>query len=168
MIRSTTCCFTGHRPNKLPWGYEEDHPACLSFLYRLHQATLSAYHKGYRHFIVGMALGCDTHMMDVLLQLRRNYPDITIEAAIPCQEQAKRWSDAQQHRHATLVDQCDYETMVQHHYSYGCMQRRDRYMVDRSSLIIAAYDGFSKGGTAYTLSYAIKEKLETLVVPLQV
>ena len=25
----TTCCFTGHRPDKLPWGAEEDDPRCI-------------------------------------------------------------------------------------------------------------------------------------------
>ena len=34
----------------------------------------------------------------------------------------------------------------------SCMQRRDRYMVDHASLLIAAFDG-SAGGTRYTVEY---------------
>ena len=38
------------------------------------------------------------------------------------------------------------------------MLRRDRYMVDHSSLLIAAFDG-TGGGTMYTLNYAMKQGL---------
>ena len=44
--------------------------------------------------------------------------------------------------------------MVQDHYSPGCMQRRNRYMVDHSALLIAVYNG-QAGGTRQTLEYAI-------------
>ena len=33
--REITCCFTGHRPNKLPWGEEERDPRCLALKARL-------------------------------------------------------------------------------------------------------------------------------------
>ena len=35
MDRATTCCFTGHRPNKLPWGEDERAPRCLALKARL-------------------------------------------------------------------------------------------------------------------------------------
>ena len=38
------------------------------------------------------------------------------------------------------------------------MQRRNRYMVDHSSLLIAVYDGQS-GGTRSTLEYAILRRV---------
>ena len=39
MDRSTTCCFTGHRPNRLPWGEREDDPRCLALKEQLRQAV---------------------------------------------------------------------------------------------------------------------------------
>jgi uncharacterized phage-like protein YoqJ len=62
------------------------------------------------------------------------------------------------------VDHCDFESVVQHHCDRSCFLRRDRYMVDRSSLIIAVYDG-SSGGTQYTLTYAMAQDLETIMLP---
>ena len=53
---------------------------------------------------------------------------------------------------------CDLETMVQDHYTPGCMLRRNRYMVDHSTLVIAVYDG-TNGGTRRTLEYAIRQKI---------
>ena len=28
--KPVTCCFTGHRPNKLPWGGDEEDQRCLT------------------------------------------------------------------------------------------------------------------------------------------
>ena len=30
MDKASTCCFTGHRPDKLPWGSRESDPRCLT------------------------------------------------------------------------------------------------------------------------------------------
>ena len=97
------------------------------------------------------------------LALRARRPGVTVEAAIPCEEQASRWPEADRERYFRLVEQCDYETMVQRHYDRGCMLRRNRYMVDRSAMLIAVYDG-TLGGTMYTLQYAMKRKLEIVIL----
>lgn len=57
MDRATTCCFTGHRPDKLPLGQPGVGPRCLTLKRRLTQAVEGAYAQGMRHFICGMAGG---------------------------------------------------------------------------------------------------------------
>ena len=166
MKRETTCCFTGHRPNKLPWGNNESDPRCADLKARLGAALETAYADGYRHFLCGMALGCDPYFCEAVLDLRNRYGDVTVEAAVPCEEQSARWRERDRNRYFALLERCDYETLVQHHYTAGCMQRRDRYMVDRSQRIIAAYDGRTLGGTMYTLTYALRQGLETVILDL--
>ena len=45
------------------------------------------------------------------------------------------------------------------------MMRRNRYMVDASRILIAAFDG-RPGGTARTLGYAARRKLEIIQLPI--
>ena len=165
MERETTCCFTGHRPGKLPWGADESDPRCLELKKRTGEALEKAYARGYRHFICGMAQGCDLYFCEAVQALRDSRPGVTVEAAIPCESQADSWPAEERERYRRLVGLCDFETMVQRHYDRGCMLRRNRYMVDRSSLLIAAFDG-SKGGTLYTASYALKNGVEVEVIDL--
>ena len=161
-----TCCFTGHRPEKLPWRYDESDPRCVELKGRLAAALGDAYGKGKRHFICGMAQGADFYFCEAALALRENRPGVTVEAALPCEEQAARWRERDRDRYFGLIRRCDFETMVQHHYDRGCMLRRDRYMVDRSSMLIAVYGGML-GGTMYTLSYAMKHGLDIVTLDVQ-
>ena len=157
--RQESCCFTGHRPAKLPWGYHEEDPRCVKLKERIADAVLLAYQEGYRHFLCGMAQGCDLYFCEAVLALR--------EAAIPCPTQADAWPEAERRRYRRLVEQCDMETMVSDTYSPACMQRRDRYMVDHSMLLIAAFDG-TAGGTRYTVEYALRRGIEIFDVSIPV
>ena len=156
--RDQTCCFTGHRPEKLPWGNNEADPACAALKARLWDVVEEAYRGGMRHFICGMARGCDLYFAETVLRLRSQYPDITLEAAIPCASQSSGWRREERERWQAILAACDLETLVQEKYDPGCMLRRNRYMVDHSALVIAVYDG-SDGGTRRTLEYAIRKKV---------
>ena len=159
--RPNTCCFTGHRPEKLPWGTNESDPRCTVLKQKIYDAVESAYGEGMRHFICGMARGCDFYFAEAVLELRRVYEDVSLEAAVPFPGQAGGWPEEDQDRWRSILARCDMETLVQEHYSRGCMLRRNRYMVDHSALVIAVYDGAS-GGTRQTLEYALKQKIPFL------
>ena len=68
--KQMTVCFSGYRPEKLPWGYDEDDPRCAALKERLRQAVTDACEQGYRHFICGMARGVDTYCGEITLALR--------------------------------------------------------------------------------------------------
>ena len=41
--RQSACCFTGHRPGKLPWRYNEEDLRCVSLKARIADAVEAAY-----------------------------------------------------------------------------------------------------------------------------
>lgn len=160
------CSFTGHRPSRLPWGYREEDPRCVALKQRMTQAICLAYDHGKRHFISGMAQGTDLYFAEIVLDLRKQYEGILLECARPCETQAGGWSQKEKLRYEEILSQCNFETMVQHQYSPGCMMRRNRYMVEHSSTIIAVYDGNPRGGTAKTIQYALKCGLNVQILEL--
>ena len=158
-----TCCFTGHRPEKLPWGTDERDSRCVLLKQSIARELEGLYLRGFRHFISGMAMGCDLYFAEAALELREKYPDLSVEGAVPCPTQADRWPEHQRRRWRNILDRCDLETVVQQHYDRFCMHRRDRYMVERAAAILAVFDGTS-GGTQYTLNYAMDRGLDILLL----
>ena len=63
------------------------------------------------HFITGMALGVDMYAAEIVLELKKTYPGITLESAIPCETQAVKRSAAQRERYYSIAAQCDKKTM---------------------------------------------------------
>lgn len=161
--RQTSCAFTGYRPGKLPWLEEEDDLRCVNFKARLRLAIEDACRNEMEHFICGMAQGCDLYFAELVLELKETWPEITLEAAIPCPTQTQGWPEKDQIRWEKVLEGCDYETMVQDHYTTGCMMRRNRYMVDHAAMLIAAYDG-QDGGTRNTVEYAMRRRIPVVFV----
>jgi uncharacterized phage-like protein YoqJ len=159
--RGNTCCFSGYRPNKLPWGYYETDARCQLLKERLGDIVAAVYHAGIRHFICGMALGCDMYFCETVLKFRDEHPDVTLEAALPCEDQAAGWNERNRARYFQLLGQCDSETYIERRYTPDCMLRRNQYMVDKSSVLIAVYDG-RFGGTMHTVGYAEAHGLEII------
>jgi uncharacterized phage-like protein YoqJ len=141
-----TVCFTGHR--HLP---PDKRNAVAASLIR---AIAEAYSNGYRRFMCGGALGFDTIAALQVLELKKVHPDIRLILVIPCLNQAKRWSDHDRRIYETISTQSDERIVLSPEYYQGCMQTRNRYMVDHSSLCIC-YLYSLRGGTAYTVRYAV-------------
>lgn len=161
--RSMTCCFTGNRPEKLPWGNDERHPDCLAFKRALYAQLETLVAEGYRRFICGMARGGDTWFAEAVLQLKKNAAcgdRIRLEAAVPCPEQPDAWSEADRKRYREILSQCDEVTTVSPHYTRYCMMKRNAYMVDAGSVVISLLR--SGGGTQNTLTYARKRGVRVI------
>lgn len=154
----TSCAFTGHRPEFLPWGRREDDPRCAQIKEELRQAVERAYDEGCRHFICGMARGGDFYFAEAVLKLKEGKADITLEAAIPHPEQAKGWSAEDRERYRRILERCEVETLVQQSYTPDCLMRRNQYMVEHAQRLIALYNGRCRGGTYATINFALDKK----------
>lgn len=132
---------------------------------RIGEALSEIYASGYRRFICGMAIGCDFYFADAVLALRREHPEITLEAAVPCSTQADRWTRTQKEEYSRLLNACDSITVLSTVYTKECMMQRNRYMVDHSSLLLACFSG-QASGTMNTIVYAQRSSVETKIIEI--
>ena len=163
--RQITCCFTGHRPALLPWRMNESDPRCLQLKEQIAASLEGILAGGYRHFICGMAIGCDTYFAEAVLLLRQQHPEVSLEAAVPCEDQAEKGNRRQQETYQRLLSACDTVTYVSHVYTPDCMMRRNEYMIDHSSLLLACFNGRS-GGTMKTILYAQRSGVRTIILDI--
>ena len=108
-MKKDTCCFTGHRPQKLPWGYDEEWEDCIKLKLKLAYEIEAIRKKGVTTFISGMAIGVDMWSAEIVLDLKRAYPQDTIKliAAIPFEGQANKWSVEYRERYFDILAQVD-------------------------------------------------------------
>lgn len=163
--RATTCCFTGHRPDKLPSGYAQDETAVAPLKETLRSAIRGAVADGYRTFLSGMALGVDTWAAEEVLALRDSGCEIRLIAALPCPRQDAHWRESDRRRYRRLLERADDVHVLCEHYTPYCMGARNLWMVEHSSLLIAVFDG-SKGGTANTIAHAERLGIRIVRIPL--
>lgn len=96
-------CFTGHRPNGLPWKYNEKSESCVYFKKVMYSILEKAILNNYTYFISGMALGVDMICAEIVLELKKKYKNVFLECAIPCKNQSSKWSLEQQKRYNLIL-----------------------------------------------------------------
>ena len=148
-----TCAFTGHRPKGL--GYPESDERCTALKEKLRSLILKLIEEeGVTHFISGMAQGVDMYAAEIVLELKKQYPQITLECAIPYERQAVRWPEALRNRYFSIAERCDKETMLQTHYTQDCLRNRNRYMVEHADMVLAVCNMRRQSGTRQTVWFA--------------
>ena len=155
--------FTGYRPQKMPFGFDETDERCVDFKLRLYNTIESLIDQGYKHFISGGALGMDMYAAEAVLKLKKKYPEITLEMVSPFDDQAAKWAPQYKHRHDWLFEQADMVTVTGHEYTKSAMLARNRYLVDNADILLAAYDG-QPGGTQMTVKYAKKMGIQIYLI----
>lgn len=165
--RRHTVAFTGHRPQKLPFGFDESDPRCVDFKCRLRNTIEMLVIEGYTHFISGGALGMDLYAAEAVLSLREEYPEITLEMAIPFDAQTAKWSQPLRDRAESIRREADVLTWIAHDYSKSCLFARNHYIVANCSVLLACFDG-QPGGTAQTIETARRMgRFITIVPPIR-
>lgn len=139
-----TCAFTGHR--------ELSEKVDIEFLDRI---IIELIEEGYDRFLCGMARGFDLIAAREILKLKEKYTEIKLIAYVPCPGQEKYYPPEEKKKYGEVINKCNEIKTVSSYYFKGCMQLRDRLLVDDSSAIIA-YRRQNAGGTHYTLTYAAK------------
>ncbi len=150
----TTVCFTGHRviPSEHLFWLRE----------RLEKTVVELYNLGYRTFLAGGALGFDTLAAETVLLLRKQRcPEIRLELLLPCADQTKCWKERDVRLYETIRKQADKVTCLAERYYNGCMQVRNRALVENSSVCVC-YLTRDSGGTAQSVRMAKQKGLRLI------
>ena len=147
-------CFSGHR--NIPFAWRSD------LKQRLKSEITKAYADGFRCFYCGMAMGFDLLAAEAALSLQSELRDLQVIAVVPFRGQSDRWSKEAQAKYDAILRIVDDVVVLSERYFNGCLLKRNDYMVNHSSRLIAYYDGLNKGGTFYTVKKAGQNGLEVV------
>ena len=145
MIQNGICCFTGHRD------FERTVTDRQMLIFQKLVDNLIGY--GYTTFVAGGALGFDTVAAEYIIKKREEGCNVRLELVLPCADQDARWGFMQKRRYKKMLKAADSIECLHERYIDGCMQERNRRMVDKSSACVA-FCTQNYGGTAGTVRYA--------------
>lgn len=155
-LRLHRCCFTGHRPDKMKLVEKEIRPL-------LEKAIDDAIEDGYVTFITGMAMGTDIWAAEIVLKRKKSNKNLHLICALPHPGFESRRSMIEKMRFNKIIKKADISKEINPHYFTGCYQVRNKWMVDRSNLVIAVFNG-KKSGTKNTVDYARRKGVNVVNV----
>lgn len=141
---ATTASFTGHRSYR-----NQAADALDSTVERLSR-------EGFTDFLCGMAVGFDMAAAESVMRMRTLLADrkLRLIAVVPFAGQAARFAAAQRERYGRILAAADGVVCMAEHYTAECYRRRNDFLVDNASVVVAWYDGSAEGGTCYTVGRA--------------
>lgn len=154
----------GHRPKSFPWGYEESARDCLLLKEVLEAQITALAEQGVTDFLSGMAQGVDLWSSQIVLDLQKKNPALKLHCVLPCKGQESKWTASAQERYRSILAQANEVVYVGQEYNRDCMLKRNRYLVDHSSILLAVYNGTWRSGTGATVRYAQKLKREIIII----
>ncbi len=160
--KKTTLCFTGHRAAKLPDGGYCTSPAVMRIKERLYAEIIRAADEGYTDFITGMQNGIDLWAGDMVVSLMKQRP-VHLTAVLPYRTMCDSFIGADRFMAENIFENADNIVVLNEEYTKFCMAQRNRWMIDRSSAVIAVI-GSEQGGTAMTVSMAKKQGLDIRII----
>ena len=163
-MRDNSCAFTGHRPHKFPWRYDETDNRCVALKSALMEQIAALVETGITDFYSGGADGVDCWASLIVLELKKKKPALRLHMLLPYVGQADKWSDSAQERYHSILKQADSIEYVSHEYYDGCMIDRNHRLVEAAGTLLAVYNGERRGGTAATVRYARKLERKIVIV----
>ena len=103
----------------------------------------------------------DTIASRAVLAMREKYPNIKLILVLSCLTQTRGWILEDIVEYERVKAQADKIVYTAKEYTRGCMHKRNRHLVNNSSVCIC-YLKESFGGTAYTVRYAKEQGLEII------
>ena len=154
MFWRKSCAFTGHRPSKFPWKYNEEDPRCIALKATLDKVIRRLEEDGVKDFYSGMAEGTDTWAALSVLAHRQKNPSLRLHCILPFPGQADRWSPSSQELYKSILEQADSVKYVSKYYYKDCFLDRNHRLVNASDIVLAVYGSGWHSGTEVTLRYA--------------
>lgn len=168
--------FTGHRPDKLPGGYDMDSGSNKEVVRILEDTVTKLYEEyGIVGWWSGGALGGDSLFFKCIDNLKNKGLPLKNCLALPFDDMGSEWPDSSVSFLEWSISMADTVVNVGRHNGASKSKEavarllldRNIFMIQRSSICLALYDeyeGVYNGGTRHAVNNARKSELDLVIV----
>ncbi len=164
--RNKTICVTGLRRHKLLWDSDKYAENSIILSDAIKKVVVPFIIEGYNNFLCGMASGSDLIFAKAILELKETYSDIMLQAIVPFINQDEKFSVADKIEYKQIIEKCDVIKIIDNEYTVTSYKKRNSYMIDNSSILIAITNNpkLHKSGTTQTINLAKKSCLDIIQI----
>ncbi len=149
-MKEYTCVIAGHRNiprNKINYVKQ-----------RLREEIEKLIKQGVINFCTKADRGFETIAALLLLELQKRNNNIKLILVSSCAEETRLWDKSDIAVYEQIKLSCAEHIKISEHFTYGCVQKRNRHLVDTSSVMLT-YHRKVTGDTAFIINYAEKRDL---------
>ena len=129
--KKRTVCFLTCSPFILKWRYRWFGIHNRRFRQKIRKLILQSIREGYTNFLASLFTGTDTLCIRILLHLKKEFPQITIEGIVCCDREKRPHRLVNQR----LIKKCD---NIQYIYDMNSQfYKRDQFMIRNAGSVIA-------------------------------
>ena len=159
-------CFIGYKREKLP----TDKNSIDNLELLLEEQIKQAAEENFRDFYFSTNYGFDfiaitTALIYNVFKYNKKGKHINIIAVVPFDTQADGWSKKYKENYYDIISRCDRVITLSEYYKDGCINEKNKFIVDNSSRLICYCDEQStdeNDEVLATLNYAKKQNKETV------
>ena len=160
-----TVCFSGHRPEKLPNGGDENSIAITRLKSLLYKEIYDSITAGYTDFITGLARGVDNWAAEMVIDFKNKNNDIRLICVEPYTGYGENWRGYDKWELSHIIEKADEVITICQGFEKSCMKQRNEYMVNHSSKLIAVVSNY-RSGTGQTIRYAQKKGIDVMCIEI--
>ncbi len=164
-MSAKTLCFSGHRPEKLPHKGDESSVAIGNLKSLLYKEIYDSITEGYTDFITGLSRGIDIWAANMVIEFKNKMPNLRLICARPYKGFGDERVGYEKWELCHILEKADEIVDISPFYTDSCMKKRNFYMVDRSSKLIAVVRDYYSG-TGQTIRYAVKKGLCVKIIDI--
>ena len=152
ILQGKRCCtvaFTGRRSYR---GEAKE---------ELRHVVRDLYERGFTRFLCGMSWGFDLAAGRAVMELQREFADVDLVAVEPFEGFRELFSGEDRELYDSVLAAATEHVVVSDEEA-GAYMRRNDYLVDNASVVVAWWEREMHGGTAYTVRRAQRSRVEVV------
>ena len=148
---------TGYRPHELGI-FNDKHPGVPVLKKALEQQFRLLIDEGLEWVIISGQQGVETWAVEVILEMKEEFPHLKYSVITPFLEQQKNWNEMKQMKYEEILSKADYVTTVTKRPYEAPWQfiEKDKFIIANTDGMLVIYDEDNEGSPKYVLRLAEK------------
>lgn len=150
---------TGYKSHELGI-FKENHEGIVYIKKAVEKRLLSFIDEGLKWVVISGQLGVECWAGEVVIDLKKDYPDLQLAVLLPFLEQEANWKEERKNQYYELLSNADFVDAISKkpYESPKQLSMKNRYLVEKTDAILALYDEEKQGSPDFYIEQAKRKQ----------